>query len=153
MRGSKKTKGRSTITNGTRLIPKTKGANIVDGRSSHMRRFRDVFAMHIADLGGHDAISEAERSIARRAATLTVILERLEFDFASDDQSSPSASKITQYQQLANTLKRLLESLGLKRRSKDITPSLSDYLKSKTIDHDDDLPRHARNGSTQRVRQ
>jgi hypothetical protein len=118
-----------------------------------MRRFRDVFAMHIADLGGHDAISEAERSIARRAATLTVILERLEFDFAADDQASPSASKITQYQQLANTLKRLLESLGLKRRQKDITPSLSDYLKSKTIDHDDDHPRHARNGSMQRVRQ
>jgi hypothetical protein len=157
--GKSSGKGRSTITNGKRLIPRTKGADIVDGRSAYMRRFKDLMRMHHADLGGIDNLSEAEQAIIRRAVTLIIILERLEFDFAaSDELKTPSAASITQYSQVANTVKRLLESLGLKRRSKDITPDLASYLKSRQprlIDHDDDEPEQLRingNGSTHRVR-
>jgi hypothetical protein len=129
----------------------------------HMRRFRDVFAIHIADLGGEDAISEAEKSIVRRAATLTVLLERMELTFALEEGDS-SAFKIDQYQRVAGSLRRLLESVGLKRRQRDVTPSLSDYLRQKaaerdarTDDDDDDSAGQPRviNGSahaTHRVR-
>jgi hypothetical protein len=146
MHGKQKTKAKGTnakskISNGTALLPKTKGkVSHTDGRSSWMRRFKDLIVTHQADLGGAEHLSEAERSIIRRCATLTVLLERLELDFALEDQASPF--KIDQYQRVANTLKRLLESLGLKRRAKDVTPqSPRDYLRSRvTIEHDDDGP-------------
>jgi hypothetical protein len=76
--------GRSAVTNGSTLLPG------VDGRTIWARRFRDLLSQHFADLGGEDAVSEAERSIARRATALEIELERLELKFAT---ARPSASK------------------------------------------------------------
>ena len=64
----KKANGRSRITNGSALLAG------VDGRSSYARRLRDVMVLHLSDLGGEDNVSEAERSLVRRAAVLTVKL-------------------------------------------------------------------------------
>jgi hypothetical protein len=111
---------RSRISNGQALLPG------VDGRSTWVRRLRDLMALHLADMGGSDNVSEAERSIIRRIATLTVELERLELDFATADEQLPA--KLDQYQRCANTLRRLLESIGIERRLKNITPTLADYL-------------------------
>src|SRR5262245_5955987 len=74
---------RSVVTNGRKLIPG------LDGRSAWIRRCRDVIDAHISDLGGEDNCSTAERSIVRRAATLTVELERLECKFALAGEASP----------------------------------------------------------------
>src|SRR5262249_39497259 len=68
-------KARSRVTNGATLLPN------VDGRTFWVRRFRDLFVIHISDLGGN-ALSEAERSMVRRACCLEVELERLEQLFA-----------------------------------------------------------------------
>jgi len=67
---------RSRITNGTSLLAD------VDGRSAWARRCRDLIALHTDDLGGADAVSTAEASIVRRAAVLTMELERMEQAFA-----------------------------------------------------------------------
>lgn len=67
---------RSRITNGTGLLPG------VDGRSPWVRRCKDLIREHMSDLGGPDNTTAAERSILRRAATLTVECERLEAKFA-----------------------------------------------------------------------
>ena len=48
---------RSRITNGSALLPG------VDGRSAWVRRARDLIREHLADLGGFDNVSAAERSI------------------------------------------------------------------------------------------
>jgi hypothetical protein len=100
-----------------------------------MRRFRDVFAMHVADLGGEENISEAEKSLVRRAATLTALCERLEFEFALNDADA-SANKLDQYQRLSGTLNRLLKTVGLKRRARDVTPDLQTYLRQKAAERD-----------------
>jgi hypothetical protein len=84
-----------------------------------------VTALHLADLGGSEAVSAAEASIVRRIACLTVELERLELDFATAGEQLPA--KLDQYQRCANTLRRLLEAVGLRRRPKDVT-SLADIL-------------------------
>src|SRR5258705_10441254 len=63
-----KLNGRSRITNGSSLLPS------IDGRSIWARRLRDLISLHENDYGGADAISEAERSLIRRAAALTVEL-------------------------------------------------------------------------------
>jgi hypothetical protein len=108
------------MTNGSELLAG------VDGRSIWARRLRDLIDLHVSDLGGSDAISAAERSIVRRAATLTVELERMESRFALDGQASPEDLDL--YQRTAGNLRRLLESLGMQRRAKDITPDLKSYV-------------------------
>jgi hypothetical protein len=90
----------------------------IDGRSAWTRRCRDVIAAHIADLGGVDNCSAAERSIVRRAATLTVELDRMEALFAMAGEASPA--DLESYQRAANTLKRLLQTVGLQRRAKHV---------------------------------
>jgi hypothetical protein len=47
-----------------------------------VRRFRDLTKLHLSDLGGEDRASEAEKSIIRRAATITTELEYFELRFA-----------------------------------------------------------------------
>jgi hypothetical protein len=115
---------RSRVTNGKTLF-----ADGGDMRTPWARRLRDLWEAHVADLGGIDATSEAERSIARRAAVLTVELERMEAAFAVSD-STPE--QLTLYQMAANSLRRMLESLGLKRRPRDVTLDLQSYIASKS---------------------
>lgn len=112
---------RSRITNGTALLP-----GGVDHRSAWARRLRDVIVAHVTDLGGEGAVSTAEASIIRRAATLTVELERMEALFAVAGEASADA--IDLYSRLAGNHRRLLESIGIQRRPRDITPSLGEYL-------------------------
>jgi len=82
---------RSAVSNGRRLF----ADQLVDGRSSWARRLRDVMALHVADLGGDDAISEAERSIIRRIGTITVEMELLEKRFALSKKGGASPDDIT----------------------------------------------------------
>jgi hypothetical protein len=99
----------------------------IDGRSAWTRRARDLISAHLADLGGIDNTSAAERSLIRRAAVLTTELERMERQFALDEQASPN--DLETYQRCANSLRRLLEAVGLQRRARDVGPSLSDILR------------------------
>src|SRR5262249_14835002 len=113
---------RSAVTNGQRLF-----VAAGDGRGPWARRMRDVIELHISDLGGLENASEAERSIIRRAATLTIELERLEAKF-STLPNGPRDSDLDMYQRCSNSLRRLLESIGIQRRPRDVTPSLEDVL-------------------------
>ena len=101
--------GRSKITNGSTLLPS------IDGRSIWARRLRDLISLHTSDLGGLDNLSQAELSLIRRAATLTVELEHLEMRFALAEDGAEEGQLKT-YQMTVNTLRRTLEALGLKRR-------------------------------------
>jgi hypothetical protein len=113
-------KGRSKVTNGRLLIAG------VDQRSPWVRRAKDVINAHLSDLGGVDNTSAAERSIIRRAAVVTTELERLEAKFAGAGEAN--TADLETYQRCANTMRRLLEAVGLRRRSRDVTPSLADLL-------------------------
>jgi hypothetical protein len=99
----------------------------IDGRSAWVRRCRDLITAHITDLGGVDNCSAAERSIIRRASVLTVELERMERQFALDEQASPDDLDL--YQRIAGNLRRLLEAVGLQRRARDVGPTLGEILR------------------------
>jgi hypothetical protein len=109
---------RSRITNGSALLPG------VDGRSPWVRRCKDILASHLSDKP--DA-SAAEQAIIRRAAVLIVELERLETRFALAGEADPQTLDL--YGRTANSLRRLLESVGLQRRARDVTPTLRDILR------------------------
>ena len=100
---------RSAVTNGAQLF-----AEKIDHRSVWARRFRDLIQLHLSDLGGPEDCSEAQVSLVRRAATLEIELERLEYEFARPDRTA-GAKAIDRYSMLSNTLRRLLTTLGLER--------------------------------------
>lgn len=116
---------RSTVTNGNRL-----GVGL-DGRTVWGRRMRDLIDLHTADLGGEAEVSEAERSLIRRAATIATELERLEAQFAAAGAADPESLDL--YGRQAGNLRRLYEGIGLKRRPKDITPDLSDIIRARPV--------------------
>ncbi len=88
------------------------------------RRYLDLYRAHLSDLGGEEGLSEARRSLCRRAAALETELERMECRMAADMQVD-----LDRYGRAAGNLRRILESIGLDRRTKDVTPvSLQEYL-------------------------
>ena len=105
---------RSRITNGSAFLPG------IDNRGPWIRRCKDVIAAHLSDLGGPDNTSAAERSIIRRVGVLTAELEHLEVRFATAGEAN--AEDLDLYQRTANSLRRLLEAVGLQRRTRDVTP-------------------------------
>ena len=112
-------KGKSAISNGTRLF-----IDGLDGRSALARRYRDLVAEFVSDIGGADIISAAQRAIVRRAASLCVWCEAVEVRLAAGEE-------IDIYTTAANSLRRLLVDIGLERRARDVTPSLDAYLLAK----------------------
>jgi hypothetical protein len=112
---------RSALTNGRRLLAG------VDGRNAWVRRCKDIIRAHLVDLGGKDNASVAEHSIIRRCAVLTTELERLEVRFALANEASPEDLDL--YQRTANSLRRLLEAVGLQRRPRDVTPDPLSYAR------------------------
>jgi hypothetical protein len=119
-KAGRKACGRSRVTNGHALLPDLPG---LDGRSAWIRRCKDLIAEHVSDLGGEDNCSAAERSLVRRCAVITTELEMLEAKFAAAGQAKPDDLDL--YQRTAGNLRRLLLSLGLQRRSRDVT---DDYV-------------------------
>jgi hypothetical protein len=92
-------KQRSAATNGSRPF-----VDKIDHRSAWMRRWKDLFAAHLNDLGG-EGLSEAQVSICRRISTMEVELERLEAKIAEG-----KIIDIGQYNRFAGLLCRMLDS-------------------------------------------
>jgi hypothetical protein len=65
---------RSAVTNGERAFV------LGDGNSPWARRQRDLIALHIADLGGEERLSENQLSLCRRAATLRWTADLINLD-------------------------------------------------------------------------
>jgi hypothetical protein len=77
---------RSRVTNGSALFavgPQT---------SAYARRLRDILGEVISDLGGPSELSEAERQLARRAASLSVACEKLEESICTGVSSAAAAA-------------------------------------------------------------
>lgn len=110
-----KPQGRSRIGNGRDLLAG------VDGRSTAMRRYKEIFGQLVVDLGGDP--SEAQTIIARRAATLAAWCESNEAAMANGE-----ALDIATYTTAINALRRLLADLGVERRAKEVAPTLQSYL-------------------------
>jgi hypothetical protein len=89
-------------------------------------RFRDLNDDIIADLGGRDRLSTGQLQLVRRAATLSVTAEGMEADAVSG-----KAFDADLYGQLTDRLGRCLQRLGLERKTRDVTPTLGDYLSAR----------------------
>jgi hypothetical protein len=113
---------RSRITNGSALFGPEGNET-----SAWSRRFTDILALRLHDLGPYESLSESQVSLARRATTIEVELERLETALSAGEDVDMDL-----YQRLVNTLGRQLERLGLKRVPREIGPTdLHAYLAAK----------------------
>lgn len=104
----------------------------IDGRSAIARRYKDIIAAHVSDLGGADHLSEAQLTLIRRVATLTVVLEQMDSEFAIENEVKDRDFEL--YQRGSNTLRRLLETLGTTKGRKPRTVNeptdLNEYLRN-----------------------
>ena len=108
---------RDKLTNGSKTLPDT------DGRLRIARRFRDIAAAILVDQGGADLCSESRRQLIRRFSAACVLAEDLEGRLARGEEID-----VERHALLCSTLTRLAQRIGIDRRAKNITPSLSEYL-------------------------
>jgi hypothetical protein len=95
----------------------------LDGRTAAARRARDLVAGIEADLGGGDRLSVAERQLVQRAAVLGAIIESQEVAWLAGRQVD-----VAEHLAAINAQRRVLATIGLQRRNRDVTPSLGEYL-------------------------
>ena len=87
-----------------------------------------MLAEIISDLGGPDAgLSEGQRQIARRAATLCIACEKLEGEAAAGRDID-----LDVYGQMVDRLGRAFQRLGLRRQPREVKTSLAAFIESGT---------------------
>jgi hypothetical protein len=78
-----------------------------------------------SDLGGHDQLSAGEKQLAQHAAILAALMTDMEIKYLRGRTIDAG-----QYCVLANAQRRLFEAIGLRRRPRDVTPSVDEYVRS-----------------------
>jgi hypothetical protein len=96
----------------------------LDGRTASARRARDLIEAIESDLGGGDRLSEGTRQLVQRAAVLGAFIESCEAQWLGGN-----AVELSDYLAAINVQRRVLATIGLERRARDVTvPTVEDYL-------------------------
>ena len=103
----------------------------LDRRTVEYQRYEAIRVALIADKGGPDEVTEAEAQIADKAAFLAMTLEGMQIAALAGEEIN-----LQRYGELTDRLRRNLETIGLQRRPRDITPNLHDYIASGAVDAD-----------------
>lgn len=86
-------------------------------------------AQIIADISGPERLSEGQRQLARRAATIAIACEMMEGEAAAGRDID-----LETFGQLTDRLGRCFNRLGLKRQQRDIT-SYGDLMRADAVQH------------------
>jgi hypothetical protein len=103
---------RSAVTNGRRLFVDG------DGNSAWSRRYRALVGRHISDLAGGEGLSEAQLSLIKRASAIELELEQMEGKLSKGETID-----LDLFTRSVGHLRRILETLGLERRPREIDAS------------------------------
>ena len=107
-------------TNGTNTPRYLPGFGQLDRRTVAARHFRDIADSIVEDLGGE--VSTAELELIRRVSGLSVLCSKYESAIMAGEVLS--ADDHSAYVGALNAQGRALCRLGLRRRSRDVSPSL-----------------------------
>ena len=91
------------------------------------RRWRDIVAEITNDLGGIDVLSEGQKQLIQRCATIAIACEQMEGKAAEGREIDTADLDV--YGQMTDPLGRALHRLGLKRVPRDVGPSLGQILR------------------------
>jgi hypothetical protein len=103
----------------------------LDKRTSAARRAHDLIGSVTADLGGLDRLATGERQIVQRAAMIGTMAEDIEARWLLGEPVDATVLCT-----LANAQRRLFESVGLQRRSRNVTPSVDEYVATTATDEE-----------------
>ena len=98
----------------------------LDRRTHAYRKTAELIDAVEVDCGGAAALSTAERSIIRHAALTGAMLEDLGTRWLAGEPIDPGL-----FATLSNAERRLYETVGLKRRARDVSPDLQTYLRQR----------------------
>jgi len=110
----------SRVTNGCEILPG------VDGRSAGARRYHDICASIIDDLGDGEHMTEVRFQLIRRFAAAAVLAEQMEAKFANGETID-----IGEHAHLTSTLVRVAQRIGVNKLKPDTISTLEEYLASK----------------------
>ena len=123
--GAQMPKKRST--KGQRCSVDLPGVGMVDGRTRLAQHYGQSVADIAADLGGESELTRAELELVRRAAGLAVLAGTAEAKLLAGEDVD-----VAELVAVGNAQRRILATLGLERRQKDVTPDLSTWLKERS---------------------
>lgn len=122
--------------NTSNLPPKTGGAKVrlltladLDKRTTAAKRAREIIDALRSDLGGADQLATGEAQLIQHAGMLGTMAEDIEARWLSGQPVDPTVLCT-----LANAQRRLFETVGLRRRPRDCTPSVADYVASLAVE-------------------
>ena len=101
----------------------------LDRRTNAAKATFDLRDRLVADLGGSDHLTAMHMEIIDNVAVMGAMLKDAAAGYLTGEPTD-----IAEYTTLANAQRRLLADLGLERRSRDITPSLGEYLATKAAE-------------------
>jgi hypothetical protein len=96
----------------------------LDGRTSAAKALDKLVADIEADLGGRDQLSTIQLVLIEAFAGVAVMLQRLNTRLALGEEID-----LGQHAQAVSAMVRVASRLGLQRRARDLTPTLSDLLR------------------------
>ena len=105
----------------------------LDQRTSAARRAHDLIAGIEADLGGADRLSEGSRQLVQRAAVLGAYIENCEAQWLGG-----AAVDLAGYLAAINAQRRVLATIGLERRTRDVSIPLRERWRLELAEADDD---------------
>ena len=95
----------------------------LDKRTTAAKRARDLINSVTADLGGVDNLGVGERQVIQRAVLLGVMAEDIESRWLLGEAVDPVILAT-----ISNAQRRLLETVGLKRVPRNVTPTVAEYV-------------------------
>jgi hypothetical protein len=96
----------------------------LDARTAAAKAARHLIETLSSDLGGDDQLSAGQRQLVHRAALCGAIIADFEARWVAG-QTIP----LNEYLSAVNVQRRVLATLGLERRVKDVGPSLGEILR------------------------
>lgn len=95
----------------------------LDGRTLACRRARQLVDAIGADLGGADRLSEGSRQLVQRAAVLGTFIKSCEAQWLAGQDVA-----LGDYLAAINSQRRVLATIGLERRAREVLPSVAEYV-------------------------
>jgi hypothetical protein len=105
-------------------------------RSGSARFFRKMVKDVESDLGGRRFLSRIEAELIRAFCGAATMLQYQNVQLALGETSEIDP---TAYATLASTMLRIGSRLGLRRRSKDVSPTLDDYLDAQSAEDSEEV--------------
>jgi hypothetical protein len=105
----------------TRAVGGISSIDALDKRTRAFKRYQVIVGAVLADTGGAENVSEIQRQLIAKFATLALQLEAMEAAAIEGNEID-----LDLFGRCAGHLRRIAEALGLERVARDVTPTLAD---------------------------